>query len=264
MPKNHTPRYIAIADRHLLANVIRRNMYGRWKTQVRYAEKLGISQVRVSALLRENVGRITPTTFGALVQTTSMRDWPDLARAVMIPEAREAFDAHNRWLARELQPFNLHHLGFLNDPFVDAPREYESWRVRQKWPEEATWRWQEVSVLLELLLEHPDCKGHFEKFFAWTQRHGYEGDMHSFAPKGRRAVPSPSARIKLALVRVVAPLAAAYESAVERGWYELEESGELGEYVKLALKRERILLNRAPDLERAQEIGTLMADWPQP
>ncbi len=55
--------------------------------------------------------------------------------------------------------------------------------------------------------------------------------------------------------RAVAPLLASEDSGgIERGWDELKAGGELGPYLKAALKREEILLNRQPDLERAQAV----------
>ena len=62
------------------------------------------------------------------------------------------------------------------------------------------------------------------------------------------------------------PLLASEESGgVERTLDELETSGELGPYLKAALRSEQILLNRKPDLERAQEVhldrGEPMRFW---
>lgn len=62
-------------------------------------------------------------------------------------------------------------------------------------------------------------------------------------------------RLELAIVRALEPLLATLDTGgVERGWRELDQRGELERYLKVALRREEILLNRAPDVERAQEI----------
>jgi hypothetical protein len=55
----------------------------------------------------------------------------------------------------------------------------------------------------------------------------------------------------LAIVRALEPLLAVDETGgIERGWGELTP-GEQRAYLKAALEREAILLNRPPDLERA-------------
>lgn len=76
----------------------------------------------------------------------------------------------------------------------------------------------------------------FERFDTATQRHHAD-------------------RRILALWRTVEPLLASEESGgVERTIDELETNGELGPYLKAALRREQILLHRKPDFERAQEV----------
>jgi hypothetical protein len=51
------------------------------------------------------------------------------------------------------------------------------------------------------------------------------------------------------------PLLANEETGgIERNWEEMHETGELLGYLKAALRCEEILMNRRPDLERAQEI----------
>jgi hypothetical protein len=63
-------------------------------------------------------------------------------------------------------------------------------------------------------------------------------------------------RRQLALWRVVEPLLAGGETdGIERTWEELEQGNDLRDYLKAALRRERILLDRSPDLARAQEIA---------
>jgi hypothetical protein len=65
------------------------------------------------------------------------------------------------------------------------------------------------------------------------------------------------ARLIVALHRVVGPLIDARESGyVELRWEELEERGTLAQFIDAGVRREVILLDRAPDLERAQEVAT--------
>jgi hypothetical protein len=91
--------------------------------------------------------------------------------------------------------------------------------------------------ILQRLREEAEYGGLFASFDRATEHH--------------RAM-----RRQLALWRVVEPLLAGGETdGIERTWEELEQGNDLRDYLKAALRRERILLDRSPDLARAQEIA---------
>src|SRR2546430_16840820 len=60
----------------------------------------------------------------------------------------------------------------------------------------------------------------------------------------------------LAYVRILAPLLDATDSGlIERRWQELTDR-ELRRFVEAGMERERIMLDRSPDLQRAQEMAS--------
>ena len=64
------------------------------------------------------------------------------------------------------------------------------------------------------------------------------------------------ARYQVAVYRAIEPLLDSAESAsIERTWEDIRDSGLLAKYLKAGLDRERILLERPPDLRRAQEVS---------
>ena len=68
------------------------------------------------------------------------------------------------------------------------------------------------------------------------------------------------ARSDMAIARAVDPLLDGPESGfVERSWRDLSDD-ELARFVDAGLARERILLNRSPDVMRTQEISELSLD----
>jgi hypothetical protein len=78
------------------------------------------------------------------------------------------------------------------------------------------------------------------------------------SPRGVLAQSAPAGegdRALIAWLRVLEPLLASADAGyVERGWRELSDR-ELKAFVKAGLRRERILLNRAPRLDRVRRVS---------
>ena len=83
----------------------------------------------------------------------------------------------------------------------------------------------------------------------------YQADLKGFLSKqyGSRELPLPkeNPRILLVLYRALEPLADARLTwGVERSWQEMHEAGHLGTFLRAALERERIMLDRDRDITR--------------
>jgi hypothetical protein len=124
-------------------------------------------------------------------------------------------------------------------------RRYEEWVARElRRLEEAGAR-----ELLQELYAHSTYASYFEDFLRRTN--------------GRSSLPQPDEhRLWMALYRAVEPLTAAeFTWGVERSWTQLGDSvqpggqTELESYLRTALRRERIVLNRERVLERIRSEG---------
>jgi hypothetical protein len=91
---------------------------------------------------------------------------------------------------------------------------------------------------------------------------GYCGYFSGF---DKAAAAHKPLRIELALQRVAEPLVAGEETnGVERTWEEMDEAKDLGPYLRAALRREELLLRRAPDMQRAQKLISSRTAAPMP
>ena len=237
-PRAHSIRVINAA---LLGRLVREMVDQRFRPQLQAARALGIDRGHYSKLVRGYARKaITQTLFESLRCYIPDRD---LARALLMPQAEATFKQYRNWLRQSLRPVNLHFMVELDRPFVDLQRLLKSWH-HQLPPSDLSRQRQDRQVacnrLLSNLRQRDPYRLFFDRFEKWAMRQGWR---------------TGNSRYQLALLRVVEPLVTFRESAfIERHPLELEESGELDRYVEAALKKERILLNRAPDLQRVQEV----------
>ena len=206
-----------------------RDQYG---SQTAMQDALGISQGHLSRLLNPDPKNpphhVTRKTAVAIAR--GLRSKPRLYRefwryAILGRKATRVYDQeYQPWLRKALRPFTDEHGGFAADGFGGR-----------------------CIRLLRILGRRQRRGGGFE----------YPPPYGSFFVSFDRATAGhDTQRRNLALLRAVAPLLASEDSGgIERGWRELDASGKLGPYLKAALKCEEILLNRSPDIERAQEIA---------
>lgn len=203
-------------------------------TQEATAKALKLSQSHLSRLLNPNPKNpphhVTRKT--ALSIARALRSKPRLYRefwryAILGRKATQVYDQeYQPWLRKALRPFMDEHEVFTADGLAGR-----------------------CNRLLRQL-------GH-------RSRPGRPGEFEYSKPFGSYFISFDKATARhdalrrcLARWRAVAPLLASEDSGgIERGWPELKASGELGPYLKVALKREEILLNRQPDLERAQTVA---------
>jgi hypothetical protein len=97
------------------------------------------------------------------------------------------------------------------------------------------------AVFMELST-HPVHRQHFDAFLTWCRGHGYPAGLGK-------------ARVRLAILRVVEPLAASLRTGMEWGWEALAsrktgKSDLLDGYLKAAFRREKALLQRRPNEQR--------------
>lgn len=75
---------------------------------------------------------------------------------------------------------------------------------------------------------------------------------HTAAHRGQRT--------NLAWLQLVMPFLDARPQGLERSWEEMSQA-DRKEYVRLTLRREELLLDRLPDVQRAQEVAQDLSSW---
>ena len=145
--------------------------------------------------------------------------------------ARRALDRHDRWLDGQFE-----NTAVRNDVGRKPPRiTLRRWITRRFMYHLRTREQRLQRVVVEMRIRFPELIAEFERRLYDSQHFNRRG--------------------QLALMRVVAPLIEPEDSGyVERSWREMTVD-ELRAFLKAGMKRELILLNRSPDVQRAQEIA---------
>lgn len=206
-----------VVDAELLRSVIE-SVIGQRGGYEKVAEELGVTPRHLRRLARGEIGgQVRKETVHGLARLVGRDTEKQLWRAVLGPDGGRVLQEHTDWIIKELRP--------LIDSRGHATKLYG--RARK---------------LLDAIREFSDYDDIFDRFETAVVRRGYNV--------------SGSARVHLARLRTIRPLLAGDETGgFERTWRELHDSGELSAYLKHSLARERILLNRPHDLERARRIG---------
>lgn len=187
------------------------------------ARSVRLNQPELYRLSVGRIGAIGPRTFTRLVKL--MRGNVRSIEATLISPRAQRFAAdHKAWMAAE------------NERFLER-RTVGSSDIAQASQSFAGWEFERIAERVELLAhlrrQLPDLFAGFDRFLVRRQHTAQRAD--------------------LAYTRIVAPLMDALESGfVERRWQEMKSS-ELRQFVKAGMQRERILLTRAPDVQRTQE-----------
>jgi hypothetical protein len=246
-----------------LGKIIERAMSGHLATQQAMADHLGITQGHLSKLKRGRVERINHSTWGKLWQINTMRGREALARAVVLPETREVLDRYTRWLARELDRFDLAGEALNDNPFERYPwprSNPEGWRLYQSC----------ARIYADLTPYHD---GTLVPFIRWLWRTHPSGRNKDAVTATRQTIVKArfstlddalrvlNARATLAVLRILEPFAAdavGLTGGVEVAWHELDAAKRpnvLTRYLAGSIARERALLERKSDAQRAADLG---------
>lgn len=208
-----------ITDRAGLAALLGASVGGRYDSQraaARALASLGCHQRQLSRLVRSELGAITERTVGWVMALVPKAKHPLLRSLLLSPKARRLLATHSRWIAARV-----------HEPVLDVASEQD---LRRQW------LYVQKHYLLSRLGKQFGRL--FTEFEVWARKKGHREE-----------------RIELALERVLAPLLECEPSGfVERHWSELRPK-ELETFVRAGLARERVLLRRAPEVQRAQEMA---------
>ena len=231
---------IRILNKPGLARLLRERVADT--TQTKAAEQARISQSVLNKILNQKKERLTPRTLGRLVHYLGRNNVARLKKTVLTGEATRALAEYRSWLVAELRAINEHQKGYAEDPFSDLTT-LTKWMKSEVYTREGDQAHVALVELLRDLSDHPTYGKILDEFFEWVRRRGWEGGVWG-------------ARGKLAILRILGPLQATESSGgIERGLGEFR-AGELTEYLKVAIRKEQILMTRAPDFERAQQVAS--------
>ncbi len=190
----------------------------RYGTQTAAAGALKISPVYFWRRRHMKGGAsITPALFNRIagLVEADRRLTRDLFRAVASKDTRTQRHAYRMWLRKNWR------------------------RVQPGWPESST---------------------HHSEWFALVRLFPKYADSYisSFVKhlEARHSAAHWNHRVWLAVAQVLSPLVATIDTGgIERAWWELDETNELGSYLKASLRSQEILLHREANLlTRSQEI----------
>lgn len=216
--------HVHIVDREGLSEVMQ-TVLGHCETQREAAAFLGIGQRTLNRYLREQADTMKRRTHQRM-------------RRVLARHELQPIDA----ILRPEQPF----AGLLLR-FDESVMTEEAWAARlsyEEWLDRECARLRPTchEILLSLWKE-PPFRSRLSRFL---QQVSGSGDL---PPRCER-------RYWLALYRAVEPLAGwDLTLGVERSWSEMEEAGDFRSYLKAALNRERILLQRERGVERYKQVA---------
>jgi hypothetical protein len=249
----HEIESFRVADREALARVLREAIRGHGAErpsdpglQSFAAASAGMSAPTLSRLLNQKTRRITLSTLEAIYQLVPKARHAEVRRAVLSPATRRILDgAWDVWesrIAEKISEARFRRWGVVNGELrelepPEAGSLEPSGRIREVW--------FYLRVMPELF---PDL---YERFWRAVRRFSHSAD-----------------RILLAELRVIEPLLDARQTAfIERDWIELRDAagqtrsrGELRAFIRAGLERERILLNRPGEIQRAQDIAEVSVE----
>jgi hypothetical protein len=211
-------RLVQIADAKSLARVLRVVVdedYGGNMSEA--ARAVGMQQSQLHRLANRKLGAVRWQTLLLLRKLLGRKRLPELDKAVVSPDVQNTLDCYRRWLAR--QQLNLRHRS----------------RERNLWAQElGLLQWGGREVRRWLRRRVPELVKQFDGFLM------RRGHLHE--------------RADLAYQRLLAPLwHSAATCGIERDLSDLPPK-QLTAFVKAGIVRERILLERSPDLQRSQEL----------
>lgn len=219
---------IKVVDRHQLAATITSFIDSEFGGVITAASNaLGIERSLLSRMRAGVAQSLRESDLRALRKRLTPKQFAEIERCIVDPPLAEHLSAFDAWLKAE-------HTRLL---YREAAPHTVVGRAIASVAQWSTQRLLEYDHLLGVVQQSfPDLVRNFDRFL-----------------KGRRHF---KARGDLAYVRILAPLLDGADSGlIERRWQELS-SGELRRFIKCGMKREMILLDRPPDMQRAEEMLT--------
>lgn len=190
------------------------------------AKTIGIERSLLTRLRQGESKSLGRRDLARLRKALTRVEFADIERALVSTRAAEALAAFDGWVGAERDRWL----------YRDATADTEVGRAIGSvfgWEEQ---RMLEHQHLLSLLRNR--FSRLFKDFDRWLQRR-----EHS------------QSRSELAYIRILAPLLDCRESGcIERRWEELSDA-ELFRFIQAGIEREKVLMDRPPEVQRAQEIA---------
>jgi hypothetical protein len=217
----------------------------KYGTVTAAARSLGVNQPTLHRLCTGKSRQMQYRIWLAVAEGLSDRR-AQLERVVLSRDAQFQLDQWFRSLDRALAPIgvdvSLEEWPILGPARLGRSRSADPGDVelRELDEELAGQRAILLTAVLSGLCENPNYGPTLNQFIDWARRRGVE-----------------EARLMLALARVLEPVVPT--DHIELWFVELHERGKLRRYLRLAIDRERLLLDRDPALSRAQAVAK--RDW---
>ena len=247
---------IPIVDADALQSALNA-VYAQEGTHRKSARRLGIEATTFTRLLNGTVDAMNFYSYSAIVRSlgghaTEYGRAPDpMLEFVAKPSELDTERARRgRGVDREAEALAA---GNLLDTFESSVLTQDS-----KFALGHYWTWvqrelrrleKEAGPIFEELWAHPTYKRPFRDFLERV--------------RGTFELPRPEdQRCRMALYRAVEPLYDSHATGgVERTWEEMDQARDLKAYLKVALKREEILMNRERDLVRIRRLPQDLLEW---
>lgn len=209
-----------------LGSLIRQAVDARFDGNVqRAAAKIGISQPTLSRLVSGKEKKARASTIDALRKLIPYGKRGELEATVLSQEAQQRLREYDRWMKREREYWSG----------IDHVRAAEGDDGKEIAQRKVMYRLNEKRKLLDhFRRQFPDLFDSFDAFLTRKQHF--------------------TSRAELAYGRIIGPLLlkGIGTGSVERTWQELDEV-ELKQFINAGMNRERILLKRPTDVQRAQD-----------
>jgi len=222
-------RLVLVADPQRLRLLIQRAIDARFGGNVsRAASLIGISQPQLSRLAKRGARHLRVRSLQSLARLFTADQKPSLNQCVMSPLTRVTLTGFAAWLGLPVRSAGEWLRVYRGDRWADEQRGLAlvSGQARARMRVEIALR-SRFKELFDSLDRTLVAQGHFSHRVALAYHRIFDGLFEHESSGG-----------------------------IERRWTDLSP-GDLRTYLKAGIGRERILLKRSPDLQRAQEL-TLM------
>ena len=235
-------KQIHVADPGLFRDLIR-VVASQYQTQSKAADALGLARGHLNRLHGGTIGAsISTKLFHRLEDVLPGERVPDLTRALLTPNAAKRLLDYEEQLSTQLGRYGLRHMAvvgrrafltpplrrFLNSTLPDAPFDIDI-------PQNPA-----LTATLRSIQAHSQYRDLLHDFLRTAHRRGHGTFQHGC--------------VMLAIVRVIEPIVPS-AGGIDLDWKDLHEAGKLAKYLKSALANEKLLLDREPDLQRAQQLA---------
>ena len=234
--------YVEIVDRVLLAGLLATEMRRRGLNQPQTASCLDIPQGDISKLLHGKRASIALSAFQRIDNFLPQTAQKDLEKTVLRSEARAILKSHDEWLDQALAYYSS------GIPLLESDRLRlpDAARTLIELGKAATPAFNKRGVFAGVLYCHlvrdDEVGPTIKRFERQAAKQGFALDRSDY---------STAKRMWLAILRVFEPIINEPWS-LERGCDELLRAKKMQTYLKVAFKRELILLDRKSDIQRAQ------------